>query len=500
MGERTRGAWGGASGYRRAVRVSSSFCVSCLVLACTPAPPPAGGVAAAEAVTVPRSVPRPERFEVEAIDAYVRAQVEKKGFVGLSLAIVRDGEVVLARGYGKRSLEKGEAVDDDTVFAIGSVTKQFTCASVLLLAEEGKLRLEDKVSTYRPELARAADITLYDLLTNVSGYPDYYPLDFVDERMTRPIDPDALLREYAGGALDFEPGARWSYSNTGFVLAGRVVEAVSGQSFEEFLKGRIFGPVGMHRSFFMAPADTPGLATGYTTFALGEPRPAGPEAAGWMHAAGAIYATATDLARWDLALIDGRLLAADSWHRMTTPRTLTTGELTDYGCGVAVGRRGGETIVQHSGAVSGFLAWNAMIPRTRSAVIMLANADFVDGGGLHGELLSLLIEADRPRPTVTGAGPRETGLAMLHQLQAGVVDRGALGEAYSKFLDEARLQEAAPRLRALGEPSLVVVERLGERGGMEVASLRFEFAGTSARALIYRSADGKVQEFLLRRD
>ncbi|HEY0132658.1 MAG TPA: serine hydrolase domain-containing protein, partial [Nannocystis sp.] len=453
------------------MRESIVFGLSCLVLACTPTPTPDQGVA----VTV--SVPRPERFEIEAIDAYVRAQVEKKGFVGLSLAVVRNGEVVLARGYGKRSLADGAAVDEDTVFAIGSVTKQFTCASALLLAEDGKLRLDDKVSTYRPELARAADITLYDLLSNVSGYPDYYPLDFVDERMATPVDPDALLRQYAGGTLDFEPGSRWSYSNTGFVLAGRVIEAVSGQSFDAFLKERIFGPVGMQRSFFTVTADTPGLATGYTTFALGEPRPAAPEAAGWMHAAGAIYATATDLARWDLALIDGKLLSADSWHRMTTPRTLTTGELTDYGCGVAIARRGGETVVQHSGAVSGFLAWNAMIPRTRSAVIMLANADFVDGGGLHGELLSLLIEADRPRPTVPGPGPRETALALLHQMQAGEIDRAALGEPFSKFLDEQRLQEAAPRLRALGEPTAVVVERLSERGGMEVASLRFHFAG-----------------------
>jgi len=112
---------------------------------------------------------------------------------------------------------------------------------------------------------------------------------------------------------------------------------------------------------------------------------------------------------------------------MTTPRTLTTGERTDYGCGVSIARRQGETVVQHSGAVSGFLAWNAMIPRTRSAVIMLANADFVDGGALHSELLALLIEADRPRPAVPGPGPRETALALLRQLQAGAVDRSALG-------------------------------------------------------------------------
>ena len=178
------------------MRARFSLGFSCLVLGCAPEPK------VAEATLAVASVPRPQRFEVAEVDAYVAAQVEKKGFVGLSLAVVRDGEVVLARGYGQRSLATGAAVDSDTVFAIGSVSKQFTCASVLLLAEDGKLALEDKVAAHRPELTRAADITLYDLLSNVSGYPDYYPLDFVDDRMARPIDPDALLKQYAGGPLD----------------------------------------------------------------------------------------------------------------------------------------------------------------------------------------------------------------------------------------------------------------------------------------------------------
>jgi CubicO group peptidase (beta-lactamase class C family) len=442
-------------------------------------------------------VPRPQSFDVPAIDAYVAAQVERRGLVGLSLAIVRHGEVVLARGYGKASLTTAAPVDLDTAFAIGSVTKQFTCASVLLLAEDGKLALADPVGKHRPEFARAADIRLYDLLTNASGYPDYYPLDFVDERMQQPIDPDVLLRQYAGGALDFEPGTRWSYSNTGFVLAGRIVEDVAGEPLAAFMQRRLFAPAKMQRSYFAPPADTPGLATGHTRFALGELGPTAPEASGWMHAAGAIYSTATDLARWDLALIDGALLQPGSWQQMTTPRTLTTGEATDYGCGVGISRRQGETVVSHSGAVSGFLAFNAMIPRTRSAVIVLANAEQVDVAGLHGELLSLLIEADRPRPQVDGPPPREVARTLVIAMQAGAVDRTTLGEAFSRYLDDERLRVAAPRLAALGEPTAIVLERLSERGGMEVATLRVSFARSNARALLYRSPDGKVQEFLL---
>ncbi len=470
-----------------------------LVVACRePAATPAcAEVPAPVAATPAPALPRPQSFDVPAIDAYILAQLERRGMVGLSVAVVHHGEVVLGRAYGRASLKTGAPVDADTAFAIGSVTKQFTCASALLLAEDGKLALTDPVAKYRPELARAADIRLYDLLSNVSGYPDYYPLDFVDERMQRPIDPDELLRRHAGGALDFEPGTRWSYSNTGFVLAGRIVEATAGEPLAEFMQRRLFAPAGMQRSFFAPTLDTLNLASGHTRFALGELTPAAPEAAGWMHAAGAIYSTATDLARWDLALIDGKLLRPDSWQQMITPRTLTTGELTDYACGVAISRRGGETVVSHNGAVSGFLAYNAMIPRTRSAVVVLSNAEQVDAAGLHGDLLSLLIEADRPRPKVDGPPPREVAQELFKQMQAGAVDRAALGEAFSLYLDDERLRAAAPRLQALGEPTSVVLERLAERGGMEVATLRLGFARQSARALLYRSPDGKVQEFLL---
>ena len=131
----------------------------------------------------------PKTFDLEAIDAYVAAQVRDQGYPGLSLTIVREGKVVLAKGYGKRSLEDGAPVEPDTPFAVGSVTKQFTCACILLLAEEGKLSVDDKVAKYYPDLTRAGEITLYDLMTHTSGYPDFYPLDFVDRRLARADSP-----------------------------------------------------------------------------------------------------------------------------------------------------------------------------------------------------------------------------------------------------------------------------------------------------------------------
>jgi len=149
----------------------------------------------------------PKSFDLAAIDAYVSAQVKEKGLVGLSVAIMREGEIVFAKGYGLRSLEDSLPVEANTSFAVGSVTKQFVCACILLLAEEGKLSVKDSVANYFPQLTRASDITLLDLMNHTAGYPDYYPLDFVDRRLLRTISLDGLLKEYAGGKLDFEPGS-----------------------------------------------------------------------------------------------------------------------------------------------------------------------------------------------------------------------------------------------------------------------------------------------------
>src|SRR5581483_2620276 len=127
-------------------------------------------------------------------------------------------------------------VDESTLFGLGSVTKQFTAAAALLLAERGKLSVNDRVAKYYPGLTRANAITLLDLMNHVSGYTDYYPLDFVDRRMLAPIAPDDLIRDYAGARLDFEPGTRWSYSNTGFVLLGRILERASGEPLGAFMR------------------------------------------------------------------------------------------------------------------------------------------------------------------------------------------------------------------------------------------------------------------------
>lgn len=443
----------------------------------------------------------PKKFDLAAIDAYVAAQVKDKGFVGLSVAIMRDGKIVFAKGYGKRSLEKDLPVEVDTSFAVGSITKQFTCACIFLLAEDGKLSIDDPVAKYEPSLTRAKDITIRDLMNHTSGYPDYYPLDFVDRRMLRPISIEAMLKDYASGKLDFEPGSRFSYSNTGYILLGRIVQKVSGKPLGEFLEERILRPLKMAHSRFGLAKDLPLAATGYTSFALGAPEAAAPEADGWIDAAGALWASASDLLRWDLALVEGKVLKPESYRAMTATRKLSTGKTSDYACGLGIATVNGDTVLRHTGGVSGFLSGNTFIPRVKSGLVVLSNTEHVSPVQLRTDLAQLLLKDIQEReapavPKIDGPAPKEAVLGFLKQMTEGKIDRSKLGEEFSVYVSDERVKAGGARLKALGEPEKVEVEPVSERGGMEVAVVKLTFKSAKVRALLYRSPDGKIQQLL----
>jgi CubicO group peptidase (beta-lactamase class C family) len=384
------------------------------------------------------------------------------------------------------------------MFGVGSVTKQFTCTAMLLLAEAGKLSLSDPVSKWYPKLTRANDITLLELGQHVSGYRDYYPLDYVDREMRKPVTADQVIEEYATRPLDFDPGTRWSYSNTNFLILGQVIKKVSGQPFGTFVAERIFAPLGLTHTKFDPARGGPGMATGYTAFALGDPIPAVPEADGWVGSAGAIWSTPTDLLTWDLGLIGGKVLKPDSYRTLTTARRLTDGRTTGYGCGQGVNDRGDAIVLSHGGAVSGFVAQNTLIPSTRSAVVLLANTDFAAIGSLNAALVAKLT----PRvdaPAVTGASALAAATGFLTGLAQGKVDRSTLSADFDAFLTPDLVSEARASLSKQGPISGIEVGRPAERGGMEVVSVRFKAGSTPAHALMYRSPDGKIEEFLISR-
>lgn len=455
-------------------------------------------IAFAEAAAPP-SPALPGRFDVSAIDAFLEAASRQPGRVGLSVAILKDGQMALVKAYGKSSLSDDKPATPDTLFAIGSVTKQFTCAAVLLLAEQGKLSVHDPVEKYYPALTRGKDITLLELMNHTSGYPDYYPLDFVDRRMQRRIAPDELLRIYAGGKLDFEPGTRWSYSNTGYILLGRIVEKVAGESFGSFVTRQIFEPLGMsHTLYEPAPGDGR-LARGYTTFALSSPEAAEPEAGGWIGAAGGIYSTASDLMKWNVALMGGKVLKPESYRLMTTPRRLSTGRVADYGCGLSIKAQNGRTVVSHTGAVSGYNASSAFIASLRASVVLLGNADGALGA-LPGQLLALLLKDTAAIPTIAGPPAVEMAKELFTQLQKGKVNRSLFGDDFNEYLTDQRVQGASRRLKRFGAPSALELVNANERGGMEVTVTKLTFKTGNLRALMYRMPSGKVEQFFVERE
>jgi D-alanyl-D-alanine carboxypeptidase len=438
----------------------------------------------------------PETFDVAAIDAYLTEFMAQPNRVGLSITIVREGQTVLQKGYGKRSLEDGRPVKPDTLFAIGSVSKQFTCAAILLLAEDGKLSVDDPVAKYYPQLTRSKDITLLDLMNHVSGYPDYYPLDFVDRRMRTVIPEDELLQQYAGGKLDFEPGSKYSYSNTGYILLGRVVERVSGESLGAFLDRRIFKPLGMTQSIYEPDLTDPRLAKGYTTFLLSPSEYVAPEAKGWLCGAGGIYSTPGDLAKWNLALVTGKVLKPETYAVMTSPRTLSTGRVSEYGCGLAVKLQSGRQVLSHNGAVSGFNTWSATVPSTRSSVIVTCN---LEGGlaGVPGQIFALLLKEPAYVPAIKGSSATDTVKSVFAQLQRGKIERKQFAEEFNLYLTDAKLADAARRLKPYGTPKSVEQLSANERGGMEVTTSRLTFGRGELRVLMYRKPDGIIEQFFV---
>ncbi|HVN07300.1 MAG TPA: serine hydrolase domain-containing protein [Bryobacteraceae bacterium] len=430
------------------------------------------------------------------IDAAAEKALADSGAPSVSIAVVKDGRIAYVKAYGKARLDPVTAAAPEMRYSIGSVSKQFMAAAILMLAEEGKLSLDDKVGRYLPNLTRANEITIRRLLTHTSGYQDYYPLDYVAPFMQKPVTADEILERWAGKALDFDPGTRWQYSNTNFVAAGRILEKVSGQSLWSFLEARIFRPLGMTSAIDLdARALAAPDAAGYTHFGLGPARPAEPEARGWLFAAGELAMTARDLAKWDISLIDRTLLKPASLDAMTTPVRLKDGAPTNYALGIGVVDDNGYPRLSHGGAVSGFVSRNTVWPDARVAVVAFANMDGSSAPGLVTNQIAplLLSETEDPQAGQQLAQARR----VFSQLQEGKIDRTLLsGDAEAYFTAQV-LRDAAASLGPLGKPEKFEQTAFGLRGGMTYRNFQIGFKDRTLHATTFTTPDGKLAQYLI---
>jgi CubicO group peptidase (beta-lactamase class C family) len=310
------------------------------------------------------------------VDACVAAELRAQRIPGLSLAVVKDGQVVLAKGYGLANVELDVPATAETVYEIGSMTKQFTATAVMMLVEEGKLGLDERIATRLAGIPNAwKEVTVRHLLTHTSGIMSYTALPDFGRLTITPATMAEVVKATGRFPLAFRPGEHWEYSNTGYYLLGRIVEKASGLAYGEFVSQRIFEPLGMTSTRFNDPETlVKHRAAGYS-LDRGRLRNAAYVDMSWPDAAGAIVSTVPDLAKWDAALGTDRLLKPSSWQQMWTPATLTSGKKHPYGFGWDLAPTNGHRTIAHGGAIPGFLTFMARYPDDHLTVIVLTNAD-----------------------------------------------------------------------------------------------------------------------------
>jgi D-alanyl-D-alanine carboxypeptidase len=456
-----------------------------------------GGLVLVAAWAVPLPAQAPSAAARDAfttrVDSVAHAVLAATGVPSATVAVVRDGQLAYAQAYGAAGLEPNTAARPDMRYSIGSISKQFAAACVLLLQQDGKLSLDDHVARYLPDLTRADEVTIRELLSHTSGYQDYWPQDYVPPMMLQPVTATDIMDRWAKKPLDFDPGTSWEYSNTNYVIAGAIVEKASGMPFMEFLRQRILAPLGMRSVLDIDVGRlTESDATGYLRYALGPLHPAPKEGAGWLFAAAELAMTASDLARWDISLIDGSLLAPASYRALETEVLLANGVGTGYGLGVDVGLEGGHRVISHGGEVSGFTASNRVYPDDRAAVVVLTNQDAASGASAIAQAIGALLF---PTEDANTAAREARARAIFEGLQHGTIDRSlftADGNAY--FSDQA-VHDFASSLAPLGPPRAFAQITQRKRGGMLLRVYRVTFPERTLRVWTYEMPDGKLEQY-----
>lgn len=429
------------------------------------------------------------------IDQVANQALAKSGVPSASVAVVRDGRIVYAKAYGDARLDPKTPATPAMRYSIGSISKEFTAAAILLLQQEGKLSLDDKVAKFFPDLTDADHITLRQILSHTAGYQDYWPQDYLMPMMRRPTTPAQIMDGWAKKPLDFAPGSQWQYSNTGYVIAGAIVQKVSGQDPFAFLQQHVFPALGITDAYNTDQHALPaGDARGYSRNALGPLRPSPKEGVNWMFAAGELAMTASDLARWDIAMIDRKVLSPASWQAMQTDVLLNNGLASGYGLGVFVGRMDSHRMISHDGEVMGFTAGNYIFPDDRTAVVVLTNQDAV---GAFGTIATGIVKAMFEVHDAATAKALAQAEAIFTGLQHGRIDRSLFSPNGNSYFDKTALGDYASSLAPLGKPTAFTVRATRLRGGMQMRAYTVTFPKTKLSVSTYTLPDGKLEQYIV---
>jgi len=410
-----------------------------------------------------------------------------------SVAVIKDGKIAFLQAYGKARLEPALPARPQMRYAVGSISKQFTASAILMLQEEGKLSLDDKVAKFIPDLTRANEVSIRELLSHTSGYQDYYPQDYTPPLMMKPTTAAQIMDRWARKPLDFDPGTKWQYSNTNYVIAGAIVEKASGMTVFHFLQKKIFAPMGMNE---VANIDQNKLGdtdpSGYMRYGLGPLRVAKTEAPGCMFAAGELAMPASELAKWDISIIDQKLLKPASYKDFETEIVLKNGVGTRYGLGVDVLSESGHRVLEHSGEVSGFTAENIVFPDDGDAIIVLTNQDAAEAASdIAKRIQPLLLNVSDPATPAR----LEEAKQIFAGLQHGTIDRSLFTDDANFYFSDQALKDFQTGLVPLGTPQEFNAVAHGLRGGMMERIYSVKFPKQTLRVWTYEMPDGKLEQY-----
>jgi CubicO group peptidase (beta-lactamase class C family) len=447
-------------------------------------------------ITAPAAAQPLTAVQTAAIDQAVAKALADTAVPSASIAIVRDGKIVLTKAYGKAN--EGLPARTGLPYQVASISKQFTAMALLLLEDEGKLSLDDKVAKWVPGISGGDRIALRQLLNHTSGLQDYWPQDFSFPAMARPTSPQGIVDKWAKKPLDFAPGDQAQYSNTGYVIAGMVAEKASGEPLMSYLKRKIFVPLNMTSVINQDEAIGPAFPSGYGRYALGPVRPVTPAARGWLYAAGELSMSAEDLAKWNIARINRSLVPAGDWVAQETTAKLNDGTAIPNGLGVFVSNSGGRKAVTHGGESVGFLATNAVYPAERAAITVMTNSW---SGGAYSRIAREIAKILLPPPPEAAATAPATARArtLFDQLRSGRLNRSLLTENANYYFTEQAVADYRSSLGPLGEPASI--EPNGEpspRGGFMIQGYTIKYPGRTLNlSTFYEPASGRIEQFLV---
>lgn len=437
------------------------------------------------------------------VDQYVAQQMQEQRIPGLSLAVVQDGKIIKAKGYGYADLEFNAPVTPETIFESGSIGKQFTATAVMMLVEEGKIGLEDKITKYFPDAPPSwNDITIRNVLSHESGIKNYTDAS-MDYR--KDYTEDELLKMAETPPLDFAPGTDWSYSNTGFVMLGILIHKVTGEFYGDFLHERIFAPLGMKTRIISESDIIPNRASGYK-LVKGQWKNQD-----WVSpslnttADGSLYFTTLDLAKWDAALYTTKLLKQSSLDEMWTIQKYTAGPNAgkpnkgNYGFGWEINNVNGHRLIEHGGSWQGFTTAICRYVDDKLTVIVLTNLDseHSDPDKIAHTVAGFYVPAVAPPPPPEPTEDKEPNVTALlknvvAQLAAGKVDFSAFTPEQQKRLT-AEMQKGIEDFLTDKGPlqSLDLLSRT-EKNSVRIYAYRAHFAYGTVTLLMRLDSSDKI--------